>query len=293
MIGAALIRSCISRDVEKVYAVVRPNSLNLCRLPKDKRIEVVECDCGEFLQLSRLINEKCDVFYHIAWNETGPKRDLDIKKQTENILYTIDAVKAAGKLGCTKFIGAGSQAEYGKLEADRISENSLEKPIQPYGIAKYAAGKLAEKEAERLEILCIWVRIFSVYGIYDKKSTMISNAIYNMKQGKKVSFTEGIQLWDYLYEDDAGEAFYLIGKKADKSRVYCLGSGQARPLKEYIMEIRDAINPDLPIGFGEIPYTDNIILNLCADISALQQDTGWNPKVKFFDGIRRIIRFYN
>ena len=291
MIGLSTLESCLAHNVDKVFAVVRPNSKNLNRLPNDKRITVIECDVDEYSKLQSLIEEQCDVFYHFAWSATGAKRNENIEEQINNIKFTIGAVRVAHACGCKKFVGAGSQAEYGRLDIDRIGVNSFINQTQPYGIAKYAAGKLAKEESDSLGIDCVWVRIFSVYGKYDKPSTLVSSTISKMKTENRISFTEGVQKWDYLYSKDAGEAFYAIGDKSNGSKVYCLGSGVAKPLKEYIFIMKELINPKVELGFGDIPYGKYPVMNLCADISELQKDTGWKPKINFADGIKRTLTF--
>ncbi len=289
MIGIATIEACLKNGI-KIYAVVHPGSPRISRLPEEQNLSVVECALEHYAALPMKIPEKCDVFYHFAWDGTGFRRNDDLDQQVKNIQYTLAAVRAAGKLGCKKFIGAGSQAEYGLLDIDKIGPSSPTNPIQPYGIAKYAAGKMAMEEAVREDIACVWVRIFSVYGKFDQPETMIRSAMASMKEGKRFLFTEGWQRWDYLYSRDAGEAFYRIGKyDTGEAKIYCLGSGKARPLREYIMKMREVINPKAPIGFGEIPYRKDAVMNLCADISTLQNDTGWKPSVAFEKGIAEIL----
>ena len=51
--------------------------------------------------------------------------------------------------------------------------------------------------------------------------------------------------------------------------VYPLGSGQALPLRRYMEELRDAIDPALPLGLGQIPYGPRQVMHLQADLSAL------------------------
>lgn len=162
-------------------------------------------------------------------------------------------------------------------------------PARPYGIAKYAAGKLAMSEAERLGVKCIWVRVFSVYGSNDRPSSMISSTIAKMKAGERLSFTSAEQLWDYLHSSDAGRAFYLIGKRADDSRVYCIGSGAAQPLRDCIVTIRDVIDPEAELEFGDLPYPGGRPLNLRADIDEFTADTEWQPVVTFEKGIRMMV----
>ena len=100
----------------------------------------------------------------------------------------------------------------------------------------------------------------------------------------------GDERWDYLYSSDAGRAFYLIGERSTGNKVYCLGSGKAQLLRTYIEIIGRVVNDKIPLGIGEIPYSEGTVMNLCADIRRLQEDTGWKPVVGFEDGIREILK---
>lgn len=291
MIGSALIRSSLRQGISRIYAVVRPGSSKMDRLPADDRIVTVECAADAYEMLPRLIPEKCDVFYHIAWTLTGTARNDDLVEQAKNVQYTLQAFSAAVELGCGKFVGAGSQAEYGKLDIPSIGPDSPVNPVQAYGIAKYAAGKLVMEAAKKTDLSCLWVRIFSVYGIYDKPTTMIASTLRKLLANEPTVFTKGEQTWDYLFSEDAGDAFYLIGKKAKGRKVYCLGSGECRTLRSFIEQIRDAANPDAVLGIGEIPYTPQTVMHLCADIDTLREDTGFAPKTSFREGIRQTIRW--
>lgn len=289
MIGSSIIEEAIKhKETEKIYAVVRRGTAKLDRLPADPRIRVIECDADQYGRLPELAGDCCDAFFHIAWTMTG-NRNADNIAQADNIHYSLEAIRSAKALGCTTFVGAGSQAEYGSLNLEKISPDSPADPVQPYGIAKYAAGKLVRNEAEKLGMDCLWVRIFSVYGKYDKPNTMIVSTIDKFLHGEHAKFTEGIQLWDYLHASDAGRAFWLIGEKSTGIKVYCLGSGEKKQLKEYIMEMRDIVDPQIPLTFGEVPYGKSSVMNLCADISELEKDTGWKPQISFRDGIREIV----
>ena len=291
MIGSALIRSCLRNGITRIYAVVRPGTSKIDRLPADARIVTVECAADAYETLPRLIPETCDVFYHIAWTLTGTARNEDLLEQAKNIQYALQAFSAATELGCTKFIGAGSQAEYGRLDLPQISPDSPVNPIQAYGIAKYAAGKLVMEAAKKKNIACLWVRIFSVYGIFDKPTTMIASTLQKLLAGEPTAFTKAEQMWDYLFSEDAGDAFYLIGEKSQGQKVYCLGSGESRELRQFIEEIRDIADPDATLGFGKIPYTPQTLMHLCADTRTLCEDIGFAPRTPFCEGIRQTIRW--
>lgn len=114
-IGMALCAKLLAEGVT-VYAVTHPGSARAALLPQDARLHVVPCDAAELAALPELIPEKADAFFHFAWAHTiGPGRN-DMPAQIENIRYTIAACRAAAQLGCQVFIGAGSQAEYGRVE---------------------------------------------------------------------------------------------------------------------------------------------------------------------------------
>lgn len=290
MIGVATISSILENEADvKIYAVARSNSGHLNRLPNDRRVHLIYCDASNYDTLPSLIHEQCDIFYHFTWSVAGKDRNRNILDQSENIPLTLKSLSASHELGCKKFIASGSQAEYGILDLDKISPDTPVNPVQPYGIAKYAAGKLSLKLAEQYGMDCLWVRVFSIYGPNDKKTTLISEAVDGLLEGKRVSFTPAEQRWDYLYSSDAGRAFYLIGKRSTGRKIYCLGSGKAKPLKEYILDMQSVINPDCPVGIGDRPYPAECVMNICADISELEKDTGWKPSVSFKEGIKLIV----
>ena len=202
--------------------------------------------------------------------------------------YALDAVKMAKSLGCKKFIGAGSQAEYGRVEGILKSDTPT-KPETGYGIAKLCAGQMTKRLAYELGIEHIWVRVLSVYGPNDTPNSMVMSAINKLKEGVVAEFTKGEQMWDYLYSADAARAFFLLGEKGVSGKTYVLGSGKVRPLKEYIEIIRSTVNPQGKINLGAIEYGENQVMHLRADIGELHKDTGFEPKFEFEQGIRLFI----
>ena len=289
-IGTALCWELACNGI-MVYAVCRPNSPRAASVPQHENIHVVSCDVTQLEKLPEIISDGADAFFHFAWAHTiGPGRN-DMPAQIDNIRYTIDAVRAAKMLGCEVFIGAGSQAEYGRVEGV-LKATTPCFPENGYGMAKLCAGHMSRIEAEKLGIDHIWTRILSVYGPGDGPSTMISSVISQLKEGKKPALTAGVQQWDYLFSVDAARAFCMLAVSGISGKVYPLGSGEAKPLKSYIEILRNEIDPTLELGFGEIPYGPLQVMHLEADISELQMDTGFAPRTEFAEGIRKTIDSY-
>jgi nucleoside-diphosphate-sugar epimerase len=289
-VGMGLIDALLKHNV-RVVAVVRGNSNRADRIKESDMVKKVECDLAQMENLPKLVQEtgwKPDVFYHFAWDGTFGDSRNDMYAQNENVKYALNAVKAADEMGCSAFIGAGSQAEYGRFEG-KLNASVPAFPENGYGMAKLCAGQMTRVECEKIGLRHIWTRILSVYGEYDGNATMVMSTIGKLLRGEKPSCTAGEQMWDYIYAKDAGRAFYLLGECGIAGKTYCIGSGSARPLRQYIEEIRNAVNPKAEIGFGDVPYSEKQVMYLCADISDLTADTGFLPEYTFEQGIRETV----
>lgn len=285
MIGAALAGHAANAGME-VLCIARKDSARLNNLPESGSMEIAYCDVegyGDFC-----VDGRCDAFFHLAWRNTfGDSRD-DVDSQSANIQYTMDAIRLAKRLGCKKFIGAGSQAEYG-IATEPLTCETPVNPQSGYGVAKYAAGKLGRILCEQLDMEFNWVRILSVYGHLDGANTLISYAIDELQAGRSPAFTKCEQIWDYLYCGDAAKALLAVGEKGVNGKTYPLGSGTGMQLSEYLELLRDIVAPGVALQFGEKEYYPHQPMLLCADISELTRDTGWRPEVSFEDGIRSIV----
>ena len=289
MIGLNLINYLLEKDIE-VLAIIRRDSSRKKLLPVCDKVKVIECNLEELKVIK--IEEKYDTFIHLAWDGTFGDSRNNVEAQLKNIEYTLDAVELAKKLGCSKFIGAGSQAEYGRVEGI-IKPTTPTNPENSYGMSKLCAGQLSRILANQLGIEHVWTRILSVYGPYDNDNTMVMSSIREMvENNSSPDYTKAEQIWNYIYAEDVAKAFYLIGEKGKNSSIYCIGSGTQRPLYEYIQEIRDNINKNIKLNIGAKEYSENQVMNLCADISNLTKDTGFVPEVNFEEGIIKTINYY-
>lgn len=288
-IGMALINKCINEGVE-VLILCHKNSKRLDRIPIHPLVKIEFCNLSDFCNFSLQEEKEYDVFYHLAWEATIGAGREDVYAQLKNIEYSIDAVKLAKRFGCRTFIGAGSQAEYGIVN-EKLSDSTPVNPQTCYGIAKFCAGKMTRKECEKNGMNHIWTRILSVYGPYDGENTMIMSTINLLLMGEKPHLTKCEQKWDYLYSEDAAEYLYLLGSKGINGKTYVIGSGQSRPLYDYVHELKNVINPELHLGIGDLPYSDNQVMYLCANIDELQRDTGFIPSTNFTDGIKKTIKW--
>lgn len=313
VIGMALVEKCIEEGI-KVYVLVNPSSSRIGQLdglvirenlfgdacyldsPEDERLTIIKCGLDDFADATPeslgIPAGQADCFYHLAWGGTYGDARNDVKFQEKNVQYTLDAVRLANRLGCSCFIGVGSQAEYGRVESVKLSSDTPTNPENEYGKAKLKAGISSRSLCKELGIRHIWTRVLSIYGPFDGPNTLITSTIGKIINGERPALTAGEQVWDYLYSKDAAKALLMLGESGLDGQVYPIGSGKTRLLKEYLEVLRDNINPSVELGLGDIPYFDKQVMYLCADISNLEKDTGFTPSYEFEEGIRETISWF-
>ncbi|MFT5874311.1 MAG: UDP-glucose 4-epimerase [Clostridium sp.] len=289
-IGVHIIKEYLKNNC-KVIAVVRPNSRNLNRLPKNKLLKIIEVSMVKIQDIVAITEyEKIDIFYHLAWEGARvPYRD-DVAIQDQNCKWAVNAMTVAKQLGCTMFIGAGSQAEYGKCRGE-IHENYPTKPITGYGKAKLRAYETLNIMARENNITFIWTRIFSVYGVYDYQGALVMSALDKMKRNESIPLTECVQNWDFIYVEDVARAMYLLGNTSCMDGIYNIASGRSRQLKDFVIDMKEICKSTSELQFGAVPYNSEGIISFEPIVDKLKQNLGWSCEVKFEDGIKKILEF--
>lgn len=302
MIGTALIEETIKQNIA-VTAIIRKNSTRIKPLLAHPLVNVLHADLSEY---KRFVPQETgfDAFFHLAWDKTYGKERDNVDLQMQNIAYTLDAVRLAKRMQCKAFVGTGSQAEYG-VQPCALAIDTPCNPQSGYGIAKYSAGKLAKLLCKELDLKFSWARILSVFGKDDAPHTLISSVIQSLKNGTTLALSPCEQTWDYLYQKDAARALLAIafaltkncknanGANCVDGKVYPLGSGSARMLKDYVLAIQNFMQThnllaktNAPIlNFGSAPYYPHQTMHLVADISALTADTGFVPSFSFEEAL--------
>ena len=314
-IGRALVSVCIKAGYE-VLAVVHRNSKRASELEKIEHCKVLYLDLSEYANALDEMKEQgvvfddfavqdtkeisaqeqakvndYEFFFHLAWAAAFGKDRENLPLQLENVHASLAAVRFAKSLGCSTFIGSGSQAEYGRVKG-KLSPDTPTFPETGYGIAKLCAGQMTRLACEQVGLKQIWTRILSVYGPFDREETLISTAINDMMNNRDTSFTSCEQIWDYIFSEDAARALLLTAQKGKHGGVYVIGSGEAQPLKQYIQKIAEITNYQKEIGFGKRAYNAKQVMYLQADISLLKE-WGFVPKVSFENGIRFLVSLKN
>lgn len=276
-------KNLIKKLTKQEYCVVALDIQFDEEIEKNERVETIKCNLFELDSL-QLKKDEYSGFIHLAWTATsGPMRG-DYEAQLKNVKMTCDCVKLASSVGCKKFIYASSINEVETYEY--LNMNNIEPTMgYIYGTGKLAAHLMAETVAYQEGINFIPVLITNIYGVGEKSARLINSSIRKLLKNEHCSFTEGNQLYDFIYIDDAIQSIISIMEKGKGFNLYYIGSGEPRPLKEYLIKMRDIVNPSIKLGLGDIPFNGAYVNYDQFELKKVEKDTGYKNKYSFEEGI--------
>ncbi|HEX2581429.1 MAG TPA: NAD(P)-dependent oxidoreductase [Dongiaceae bacterium] len=287
-LGSYVVREALARG-HKVAAFIRPDGDRSRLADCLDRIEIIT---GDLLAIEKaetgLANFAPELALHLGWHGVAGG-DRNAITQADNIVATVKLCAFLGQIQTRAFVGAGSQAEYGP--ANRIiDESALTRPTTLYGIAKLSAALMAERMCAERHMRFAWLRVFSTYGPGDNPHWMIPSLISALRRGETPKLTACEQKWDFLHAEDAARAFLAVAETDEAQGIFNLGSGEAPPLVETVMMLRDAVAPLAKLDIGAVPYRPDQVMHLQADISRLRRTTGWQPRRSLREGLKEIAK---
>jgi UDP-glucose 4-epimerase len=271
VVGYALIKLLISKNII-VHLFVRDKQNIKCLEEFRDKLQVYEVPLREYG--NKLLNISADVFFHLAWEGTSKIDRQNEEIQLGNLRYIKHAVKMAKQFGCRKFIGIGSQAEFGH-QTSPMGNHTIPNPHTYYGIAKLAAGYLSANYCKQENIDFNWVRIFSLFGICDNNETLIEYVLNQILSNSDVQINNPDTIWDYMFNEDAAEALYMIALRGKSGKTYSLGSGVGVKILDILKEILGVTGSKVMIYENSLHVQKDKISYLVADTKELENDVGY------------------
>lgn len=256
------------------------------RLKEQTNLKYMQCDISDTAQMLKVVPYNFyDTFIHFAWAGSAGAARVDYNLQMQNALNTVECLKAAKELGCMRFVCAGSIMEY-EVEAAVHAQGSRPGMGYIYGMGKHIAHCLCKSVAVDIGIELVWPMITNAYGVGELSPRFLNTTLRKVINGEPLQFTAATQNYDFVYVSDVAKAFYLIAKNGKPFCEYMIGSGNARPLKEFILEMQKECAPAAVPLFGDIPFTGTNMPLDTFNITATKIDCGFEPDVPFSQGTR-------
>lgn len=284
-IGRHLVRRCVEKGAS-VTAVVRKGCNNLDVVKKYAQVIYGNLSDTETL-VKKLHDCEGAVFYHLAWAGSNGALKACPHAQLDNIRMALNASDAAKKLGCSRFLCAGTTAEYAVRSFARL--NKLNGGLM-YAASKAALRVLLEAQCKASGLTFVWMRLANVYGEDNATGNLLSYTISRLTRGEEATFGPAEQPSDFIHIDDLTEALYRIGQSDGLMREeYLVGTGEARPLKDYLLSVGKLMGKQSLIKIGiraddGVRYTADMF-----DIMPLVQDVGKYVSVSFEAHIKKML----
>lgn len=297
-IGSNFTRYWLSRHddckIINVDALTYAGNLrNLENLPNAHLHTFKKIDITNAKALEPIFKEGIDAVVHFA-AEThvdrsilGPQRFIKT-----NVIGTQILLDLALKYKVGLFLHISTDEVYGSVARGFSKEDAPHNPSSPYSASKSAADLLVQAYIKTYNLPAIITRSSNNYGPYQFPEKFIPLFITNALEDKPLPlYGDGKNVRDWLYVLDHCAALEKILLKADAPNIYNIGAGELKKNIEVAKTICKLLNkPTSLIKFvTDRPGHDR---RYALDFSKIKSELGWQPKVKFEDGIKKCIKWY-
>lgn len=266
-IGSYLVKALVD-DGHEVLCLKRPTSylegLDVY-VDKVRWVENIEDWKASFRAFKPFI------IYNLAWNGVAAADRIVWEKQVSNVAMQQELLDLALETGCKKFVGTGSQSEYGDFE-NKIDENYPVNPKTAYAAVKASSLIIMKSFCEINNIDWYWFRLFPLFGPHEADRWLIPSLIKNIMTQDHMDLTPGEQKLAYLYVGECAKAIEMAINVEGKSGVYNICSDNPTPLKTLVTKIKDKVNPNFQLNFGALPYRYGQCMYMEGDTSALRKN---------------------
>jgi len=289
-IGSSLAERLVAEGHEVVgvdsfnpYYAREIKERNLAGLRAGPRFRFVEAD----LRASELgpLVDGVEAIFHEAAMAGLPRSWTQFEEyMTCNILATQRLLEAAREAGVGRFVHASTSSIYGRNALG--DEDSLPRPISPYGATKLCAERLALAYQESYGLPVVVVRYFSVYGPRQRPDMAYNIFIDRVLRGEPiVVFGDGSQSRSNTYIDDAVQATMLAFERGEVGGVYNVGGGEQRDLNWVVATIGRLVGREPVVEYREPRAGDQ--LHTKANIERARRLLGYEPSTPLEEGLWR------
>jgi len=268
-LGSNIARYLSNNGHEVIGLYRHGSSLKLLEAIEDKITLVLQDDDW----INGIISYKPQIVVHAAWVGVGHSDRDNWNSQLLNIDYLKQVLTTAKDAGAIKFIGLGSQAEYGIFNG-MIDENYPADPKEAYGCVKMICTEFVKQYCTYYGMDWYWLRLFSFYGKGESEKWLIPSMVKKMITEKEVDLTAGEQKYAYLYVEDLGLAINNIISKQGRSGIYNISGGSLIMLKDLVANIRNIVNKSFKLNFGKLPYRPNQPMHMQGDSLKFKKEFG-------------------
>jgi dTDP-glucose 4,6-dehydratase len=272
------------------YAGVKENLKPAENYPNYQFIQGDICDP---MRVSKLVTEVDAVVNFAA--ESHVDRSISgaadfVQTNIVGVQVLLDAIKAARQQ--IRFLQVSTDEVYGSIEEGSWTEEWPLQPNSPYSASK-ASGELLARSYNRTHGMDVVItRCSNNYGTYHFPEKLIPLFITNLIEGKKVPvYGTGENVRDWIHVDDHCRGIYEVLMNGRSGEIYNIGGGRELTNNEITALILEAMGADE----SSIEYVEDRKghdLRYSVDWTKINRELGFEPQVKFEDGLMETIQWY-
>jgi dTDP-glucose 4,6-dehydratase len=272
------------------YAGVRENLSDVLKTPGYSFSQGDICDPKKvselLMEVDAVVNFAAES--HVDRSISGAE-DF-VQTNIVGVQVLLDAIKASGRQ--IRFLQVSTDEVYGSINEGSWTEEWPLQPNSPYSASK-ASGELFARSYNRTHgIDVVITRCSNNYGTHHFPEKLIPLFITNLIEGKKVPvYGTGENVRDWLHVDDHCRGIYHVLMNGRSGEVYNIGGGRELTNNEITSLILDAMGADK----SSIEYVEDRKghdLRYSVDWTKINRELGYEPQVKFEDGLRETIQWY-
>ena len=201
----------------------------------------------------------------------------------QNVLATQRLFEAAAAAG-VRVVFASSSSIYGDAERYPTPEDTIPRPLSPYGITKLACEHLAGAYGSEFGLDVVTVRYFTIYGPRQRPDMAFTKMVSCLAEGRAFElYGDGSQSRSFTYVDDAVEATIAAMERASGGSIFNVGGGSEVSMLEAIETLGRIAGRRLEIVRHERRKGD--AARTAADTTRIRTELGWQPVTSFDEGL--------
>jgi nucleoside-diphosphate-sugar epimerase len=201
----------------------------------------------------------------------------------QNVLASQRLFEAAAEAG-TRVVFASSSSIYGDAAAYPTPEDTVPRPIAPYGITKLACEHLARAYERELGLEVVTVRYFTIYGPGQRPDMALPVIISCILDGRPFELHgDGAQSRSFTYVDDAVDATILAMESGEPGAVFNVGGGEEVSMLHAIELLGRISGRRLELVAAPRRLGDQ--RRTAADTTRIREALGWSATTSFEDGL--------
>ena len=257
---------------------------NLRQNQDNPNLEIIEADVVDAEAVLRACSDVERVFHLAARADIVPSIQHPEAYFRANVDGTFAVLQAARAHAVSRLIYVASSSCYGIPATYPTPEDAPIDPRYPYALTKYLGEQLVMHWAGVYQLSAVSMRLFNVYGPRARTSgtygAVFGVFLAQLMAGKPLTVVgDGEQTRDFTFVSDVVDALLVAAKSRRSGEIYNVGSGKPVSVNELVRELGSPPTVQIPKRPGEPDCT-------WADISKIRDHLGWEPKVKFADGVR-------